>query len=246
MLEYVTFDGKRIRPILALSLVEEFNKKEDLVNSAVAIEFLHVSSLIHDDLPAIDNDDYRRGKLACHKMFSESQAILGANYLTAVAFKIADPRFIPYLSASFMDLNFGQILDLDLEERKINLERIHKLKTGALFSTCFSLAGIAGKFDRRLQSDFTNLGNEFGVIFQYYNDFIDLHGDAKLTGRNEGSDQKNNRVGIFNEDKNNSKLILSHKFKQYKEKLELFQEVEELNLGQLFEVLQLLEDKIRS
>ena len=245
LLKYVTADGKRIRPVLGLALSESFGSKENFASSAVAIDFLHVSSLIHDDLPAIDNDDYRRGKLACHKKFTESEAILGANYLTAVAFKIADPRFVSYLSDAFMALNWGQILDLDENERVNDLERIHRLKTGALFSTCFSLAGIAGNFEKELLEKLRILGVNFGILFQYYNDFIDQHEDAKVTGRIESSDQKNNRVGVFTEDREESKLILDRKITGFKEDLVRFQDENNLKLDLLFEILELLGKKIK-
>ena len=203
--------GKRIRPMIFLSLVSDlakdkaYSESEDLMSLAVALELIHTSTLIHDDLPALDDDDYRRGKVSCHKKFGEDVAIMTGDYLMALACLVVTEsqlssevkvQFISELSKTFMQICSGQILDLQTDtEKNISKDfiKINRLKTASLFKISCSLAGLVSGQDGGTLVMLGELGTCFGQYFQLRNDFQDL-AFPEETGRNYSSDEKNSKI----------------------------------------------------
>ena len=203
--------GKRIRPMIFLSIAEDLAREkgvkaeDDLMSLAGALEILHTATLIHDDLPALDDDDYRRGKVSCHKKFGEDVAILTGDYLTALAgLVVAESQlgsevkvqFISELSKTFMEICSGQILDLQNDTEKATSKdfvKINRLKTATLFKISCSLAGLVSGQDSGTLKALEELGTCFGEYFQLRNDFQDL-AFPEETGRNYSSDEKNSKV----------------------------------------------------
>ena len=202
--EYALFPGgKRIRPLFSLVLCEESGGDCDsLLMPACSLELMHCASLIHDDLPAIDNDDMRRGRPSLHKAFGEPCALLAGDYLIPLAFGVVAQSHIPEkiavemvasLSRAYLDLCYGQYLDLLPNERCENLLRVHELKTGALFRTAAEFSAYAAALTPGEITLAAALGNYVGVGFQLVDDYLDIYGSAKERGREGGSDQRNNR-----------------------------------------------------
>ncbi len=201
--------GKRIRPILLLNAYELCGgKKRDALFFACAIEFIHCYSLIHDDLPAMDDDDLRRGKPTSHKVFGEDMAILAGDALLTYAFEtISNPKNI---SKNINQLNVlksihrlsnasgiygmvgGQVVDVISENKKIEkstLEYIHKHKTGALLSVSLEIGGILANADKKTIDVLKKYGECIGLTFQIVDDLLDIFGDEKSLGKPIGSDQ---------------------------------------------------------
>ncbi|MCB0317520.1 MAG: polyprenyl synthetase family protein, partial [Bdellovibrionales bacterium] len=204
--EYSLFpSGKRLRPLLSLCLAMDFKIEKKLVlDPACAIEIIHCASLVHDDLPALDNDDFRRGKAACHKAFSEATAILAGDVMFSLAIELAlsnlDEKASQYaalLSKAFTKLCSGQKLDiLPLEERG-NITDIHALKTGSLFAVASSIVGIAANLSENEVENLNNFGEKLGIYFQIADDYLDLYGNENEAGREPGSDQRNSKQTVF-------------------------------------------------
>jgi geranylgeranyl pyrophosphate synthase len=198
--------GKRIRPMLAVLTVQDMGGDIDLIlPAAISLELLHTSTLIHDDLPAMDNDDFRRGKPTCHKAFGEATAILAGDLLLALALNFIDhSRFTDSekwqltreLTTTYIKLCNGQELDILPEGERGTLQRIHELKTGALFSTTLKFAAIGARSSIATQELAGELGLALGLYFQIVDDFIDAHGGDG--GRPSSSDQRNEKVTFFN------------------------------------------------
>lgn len=202
----ITNGGKRFRPALtymtldALGVSEE--KGDDL---AAAIECIHTYSLIHDDLPAMDDDDLRRGKPTCHVQFDEATAILAGDALQALAFEIiADSQHlsdhqkvsaIQVLSKASGPAGMvgGQAHDLDSEGKQLNqseLEAIHNRKTGALISACTDMACIAANAPEYIQSTLKEFSLTLGLAFQVSDDIIDITSSTEVLGKQQGSDHE--------------------------------------------------------
>lgn len=197
--------GKRIRPILCIASFEAAGGKGDVVLPfACALEMIHTYSLIHDDLPAIDNDDYRRGRFTCHKVFGEAIGILAGDALLTEAFKLmTDPS--PHeanvileivnevaQAAGIFGMIGGQVLDVESEGKRIDpitLMAIHQNKTGALIRVSVRTGvKLAGANSEVLQA-FTHYGEKVGLAFQIVDDILNVEGDKKRLGKNTGSDQ---------------------------------------------------------
>jgi geranylgeranyl diphosphate synthase, type II len=194
--------GKRIRPIMAMAACEVVGGNAEYIQSfAVAVECVHTYSLIHDDLPAMDDDDMRRGKPSCHKVFGEATAILAGDALLAFAFEVlSDPRnfdkydskallrVISDLSAAAGSRNLvaGQYLDIFNEGKTFDVctvDKIMEAKTAALIRA--SLTGgarLAGGSDRQIGA-LTDFGKALGVVFQITDDLLDLEGDPQKLGK---------------------------------------------------------------
>ncbi len=205
--------GKRLRPLLVYLTGEILAvdlQSLDLI--AAAIELTHCYSLIHDDLPAMDNDDYRRGKLSCHKAFSEATAILSGDALQALALSVLLERLPHYLSAEQVialakellnasgvsGMISGQSLDLtDLSNSSIQesqLAAIHNLKTGKLISACFTMVLIAARRSSvEVTQAFSSYGQRLGLVFQMQDDYLDCYAGKKL-GKKEASDTRNQKA----------------------------------------------------
>ena len=199
--------GKRIRPFLIsqASKIAKINNHNSFILGA-SIECIHSYSLIHDDLPCMDNDDYRRGKLSTHKKFNEATAILAGDALHDLAFELISSDFkkinlksnmylINYLSLclGYKGLALGQSLDLEFENKKISKNRILNMylsKTGKLFEFCFAAPFILGSFNIAKINFAKEYGLLFGLIFQISDDFIDETGTFTKIGKTPGKDNK--------------------------------------------------------
>ncbi|WP_170932661.1 polyprenyl synthetase family protein [Desulfosporosinus sp. FKB] len=202
--------GKRIRPVLALASAKAVGgDPEKILPAALALELIHTYSLIHDDLPAMDNDDYRRGRLSNHKVFGEANAILAGDGLLTYAFEfLADPvlcqperqlRVIREVAvaAGKNGMVGGQVLDIAGEGKKLSLaelEEIHKAKTGALLTVSARLGGIlAGGTEEQIEA-LTNYAQALGLAFQIKDDILDVTGDSETLGKPAGSDQRQEKA----------------------------------------------------
>ncbi|HEX8267646.1 MAG TPA: farnesyl diphosphate synthase [Pyrinomonadaceae bacterium] len=194
--------GKRFRPALCLAVGKIFGVAENkLLRTASAIEMIHTYSLIHDDLPAMDDDDLRRGRLTCHKKYGEATAILAGDVLQTLAFQtIAEDenlsdavkvKLIGELARSAAKMVDGQQLDLDGEGKKISfedLETIHQNKTGAMI--CISAragAIIAGASEKELEA-VTVYASQLGLLFQITDDLLDVTQTTEILGKTAGKD----------------------------------------------------------
>lgn len=201
--------GKRLRPILLMAAADAIGADgTKFITAACALEMIHTYSLIHDDLPAMDNDDYRRGKLTNHKAYDEGTAILAGDALLTLAFtvilrrqNVPGDRLLRVVdeisrAAGAEGMVGGQMLDLAAEDRHISLEelrRIHMGKTGALFRAALrSGAILAGATERELAA-LTAYADHFGLAFQITDDILDVIGTAEDIGKPVGSDEKNHK-----------------------------------------------------
>ena len=209
MLYSIKAGGKRIRPILMIASTEAFDgKKEDVLPVAIALELIHTYSLIHDDLPAMDDDDLRRGQPTNHIQFDEATAILAGDALLTVAFQIiteaenlsAEQKvtIINRLSiaSGSSGMVAGQILDLEAEEKQVSLselEQIHRLKTGELLIFAVEIgAYLAGASQDHIHA-IKQYGHHIGLIFQIQDDILDVEGVQAKLGKQVGSDQSNEK-----------------------------------------------------
>jgi geranylgeranyl diphosphate synthase type II len=195
-------EGKRIRPILALAVCEAKNGTAAAVLPfACAIEMIHTYSLIHDDLPCIDNDDLRRGRPTCHKVFGEAVALLAGDALLTEAFRVmTDPRFSsqtpPAIAREILyeiaqaagaeGMIAGQVVDVlydGKEGTKSILDYIHRNKTAALIRASVRVGALAGGAAPRELEQFTTYGESLGLAFQIGDDLLDAEGDEKIVGK---------------------------------------------------------------
>lgn len=203
--------GKRFRPLLLLATAQEFGAEQDvLLDTACALEMIHTYSLIHDDLPSMDDDDLRRGRPTCHVRYGEATAILAGDALQTLAFQTIaeDEKLSPEVrvrlvsevaraSATPDGMIAGQAYDLAAESRDVSgveLERIHRLKTGALI-TCAARSGaiIAGTSPKELDS-VTLYSAKLGLLFQITDDLLDVTGSAEDLGKTPGKDARSRKA----------------------------------------------------
>ncbi len=195
--------GKRLRPVFLVEISKILGVKyESALRSAAAVEFIHCYSLVHDDLPAMDDDDLRRGHNTCHKQFDDATAILVGDAFQSLAFEIlsdkkthSDPeircQLINELSnaSGAKGMVGGQMLDLEAENKKLNLKEIlflQKLKTGELFRfSCIAGPILAGLKDLE---NFMKFANNLGLAFQIKDDLLDIDGDENAMGKKTGKD----------------------------------------------------------
>lgn len=195
--------GKRLRPILVLSAAEACGATIDAaMPAACAVEMIHAYSLIHDDLPSMDNDDLRRGLPTCHKKFGEANAILAGDALQARAYEIMAREIAPpeiaakccaalAFAAGASALVGGQFDDLDAEFKPgtvEQLQQIHRRKTGALLSVCVELGGLIANVESENVLRLRNYGEKLGLAFQIVDDLLDIGGDRTTMGKNVGKD----------------------------------------------------------
>jgi len=197
--------GKRLRPVLVLAAAEMFGVTEDAaLPAAVAVECVHTYSLIHDDLPCMDNDDLRRGRPTAHKQFDEATALLAGDALLTHAFSLLaisyDPKMANRLVATLAAaagsqcLVGGQMEDL-LAERKANataedLDFIHLNKTAAIISASFAMGGIVGEATDEDLMFLHEAGRQLGLAFQIIDDVLDATSDSATLGKTAGKDAK--------------------------------------------------------
>ena len=203
--------GKRIRPILLLMILDLFDKDEKLgVPSAAALEMIHSYSLVHDDLPALDNDDYRRGKLTTHKKFGEAEGILIGDALLTHAFYILTEKNLNLLSpekiveivrltSSYAGINGmigGQMIDIESENKKIDMETlkyIHKNKTGKLLRLPIEIGCVISETSKDIREKLEKFADLIGLAFQIKDDILDIEGDFETLGKPIGSDAELNK-----------------------------------------------------
>lgn len=233
--------GKRLRPILLLMVLELYGKDLKLgIPSAVAIELIHSYSLVHDDLPALDNDDYRRGNLTTHKKFGEAEAILIGDALLTHSFSIvADEteevsaekllKIIGMISryAGINGMIGGQMVDIQSEKKKVSLETleyIHTNKTGKLLKLPVEIGAIISDATKEEYEALEKYSELIGLAFQIKDDILDIEGDFEKIGKPVGSDlelEKTTYPSIFGLEK--SKEILKEVVQNAKKALEVFE-----------------------
>ncbi len=207
----LTNGGKRIRPLLvyASAYALDWNTPgTQLDHVACALEFIHSYSLVHDDLPAMDDDDLRRGRPSCHKAFDEATAILAGDGLQARAFELladapglsADQKvqMIKVLAAAAGPRGMvgGQFIDIRATDSDMTLEQLramHSLKTGALIRAALALGGIAAGASEQQLSALDDYGTHIGLAFQVVDDILDVEGDTKTLGKTRGKDSEANK-----------------------------------------------------
>ena len=206
--------GKKIRSKILLDLGLLFNVNyKTLIKIGAAVECIHAYSLIHDDLPCMDNDSLRRGKLSTHIKFGESTAVLAGNSLLTMSFEIlSDPKLmitdkikvnlIKKLSecSGHSGIAGGQYLDLNFENKKISQKKITDMeikKTGKLFSFCCMVPAIIKNKNIDTIKFFEKIGSEIGLLFQIADDLIDYRGDTKRVGKKTKKDQKRGKANLI-------------------------------------------------
>ena len=206
-MEYAVLNGgKRLRPFLLFATLDLLN--EDIskgVKSAIALEMIHSYSLVHDDLPALDNDDYRRGKLTTHKVFGEAEGILIGDSLLTYAFYVLSQKNLEFLSfeqivniisktseyAGINGMIGGQMIDIQSENKKIDLETlkyIHSHKTGKLIKLPIEIACIIANVEKDKREILEEYADLIGIAFQVKDDILDVEGTFEELGKPVGSD----------------------------------------------------------
>ncbi|WP_420143134.1 polyprenyl synthetase family protein [Sphingobium sp.] len=197
--------GKRLRPLLVQATCDLFHlSRESALRVGLAVECIHVYSLIHDDLPAMDDDDLRRGKPTVHKAFDEATAILAGDCLHDLAFEIlADEQTHPdafvrielvkalALASGPGGMAGGQMMDLEAEKTRFDLAtvtRLQNLKTGALIAFCVEAAAIMARLPHEARTGLHGYARDIGLAFQIADDLLDVEGDATLAGKALGKD----------------------------------------------------------
>ena len=240
----VTNGGKRLRPFLVYETAKLFGLDfEQSINTAVALECLHSYSLIHDDLPAMDNDDLRRGKPTCHKAFDEATAILAGDGLLTYAFELLsqekthhNPAIRNELIAelakgagAFDGMIAGQMLDLLAEDNKANLEseklikHIEEMKTGRLISFACLAGAVLGEATPQQKFALQQYSRGIGIAFQITDDILDVIGDQKLMGKKLRKDDTQGKitfVSLYGLEK--AKQIATDLIKSAKKSLDIF------------------------
>ena len=207
--------GKKIRSTIIFEAGKIFNLKEkQLVNICAAVECIHSYSLIHDDLPCMDNDSIRRGKPSTHVKFGEASAVLAGSSLLTLAFEIITDRkyllnpktkneIIRSLAScsGHTGIAGGQELDLKFENKKKKLNQIidmQKKKTGKLFNFCLYAVGAVANKSKKEKKFLSKLGEEIGLLFQFADDFLDNRGSKKLVGKSVKKDKKKGKSTLLN------------------------------------------------
>lgn len=213
--------GKRLRPFLVVETARLFGVSlESSLQSACAIEFVHCYSLIHDDLPAMDDDDLRRGKPSCHKQFDEATAILAGDGLLTYAFEVLadkDTHHNPEVrcelvtalakAAGCNGMAGGQMMDLIAENQDFDQDeiiRLQRLKTGALFSVSCEMGAILGRTSQNIRHNLIRYANALGLAFQMTDDILDAEGNRSETGKTVQKDEiagKATLVGLLGKER---------------------------------------------
>lgn len=212
--------GKRIRPILCMAVCEMLGGNiENAKHFACAVEFVHTYSLIHDDLPCMDNDDYRRGKLTNHKVYGEATAVLAGDTLLTYAFETAAKSQSKNALSGVVTLAQragadgmigGQVIDMNIAHTKEQLYDLHKKKTGALIRCAAELGALAADADENAIRMCVDYAENLGLAFQIKDDILDVTGDEALLGKPVGSDEKSDKhtfVTFYGLDGAKDKLI---------------------------------------
>ena len=215
-MKYGVFSGgKRFRSAIIINTGKIFNiNYKKLILIGAAVECVHSYSLIHDDLPAMDDDNLRRGKLATHKKFNEFTAILAGNALLTLAFEILSSKDLKIspkikneliktlaINSGHLGLAEGQYYDLTYENKNISMKKIidiQKNKTGKLFSFCCECVGIIKGFNLKKRKILKDIGIDIGLLFQITDDLIDFKGNKKIVGKTTKKDSKQGKPTLVN------------------------------------------------
>lgn len=201
--------GKRIRPILAIAAAQALGYDRDaMLPFAASLEFVHTYSLIHDDLPAMDDDDYRRGRLTNHKVFGDGMAILAGDALLTMAFELCSQNEDSdgFSAAQKLDIVRelavgsghqgmvgGQVMDIQAENQEIDLahlQQIHTFKTGRLIRAAVRIGGIIGEANPQQMQCLTDYSEDIGLAFQIADDVLNMVGTREELGKDSGTDAK--------------------------------------------------------
>ena len=249
-MEYAVMNGgKRIRPILMYMICDLFEKNncesyDKIKEIAAALEFIHCYSLVHDDLPAMDNDDYRRGKLTVHKKYNEAIGVLVGDVLLTEAFGIianskslGDKNKVEIISklskyAGFFGMVGGQFVDMESENKKVEIDTlkyIHAHKTGKLLTAAIELPMIALDIEGEKREKMVEYSKLLGITFQIKDDILDIEGDFEEIGKksNDVENEKTTYPSIFGLDE--SKRLLQEYLKKARKII-----VDDFNGNQLF------------
>ena len=199
--------GKRVRPILALAAADAVGRRSNAAMPvAASLELIHTYSLIHDDLPAMDNDDYRRGKLTNHKVYGDAMAILAGDALLTLAFELCSRQdlldglppdrqvqliYELAVGSGHLGMVGGQVLDIQAENKDIDLvtlQNIHKHKTGMLIRAAVRMGAIAAGADTDQLNRLTGYGEDIGLAFQIADDVLNVTGTREELGKNANTD----------------------------------------------------------
>ena len=204
--------GKRLRPILVIAGAEAVGgTSETVMPTACALELIHTYSLIHDDLPAMDDDDYRRGRLTNHKVFGEAIAILAGDALLTLAFKLVADNTAPVNDARVLrdvvaelaaaagtcGMVGGQVVDIESEGKAITaetLEYIHRHKTAALIRASLRVGALLAGGDAKAVAAIGEAGSDLGLAFQIVDDILDVEGSLEELGKTAGSDERKQKA----------------------------------------------------
>ena len=249
--------GKRIRPYLLLEVLDSLQVPITLAHAqvAAALEMIHTGSLIHDDLPAMDNDDYRRGRLTNHKVFGEDLAILAGDALFLDPYALIAQADLPNeikvdliaslsLSSGSMGMVAGQVLDMVGEGKHLNLEElqtIHANKTGKLLAFPFQAAGVIAGLDENLQKQLKTVGELIGLAFQVRDDILDVTASFEEIGKTPQKDlqaEKSTYPALLGLDE--AKVFCNRTLDQANEKLDMISQLVDFDKEPIVKIVESL------
>ena len=249
--------GKRIRPYLLLEVLESLQVPITLAHAqvAAALEMIHTGSLIHDDLPAMDDDDFRRGRLTNHKKFGEALAILAGDALFLDPYALIAKADLPNeikvdliaslsLSSGSMGMVAGQVLDMEGEGKHLNLEElqtIHANKTGKLLAFPFQAAGVIAGLDKNLQKQLKTVGELIGLAFQVRDDILDVTASFEEIGKTPQKDlqaEKSTYPALLGLDE--AKVFCNRTLDQANEKLDVISQLVDFDKEPIVKIVESL------
>lgn len=249
--------GKRIRPYLLLEALESLQVSITPAHAqvAAALEMIHTGSLIHDDLPAMDDDDFRRGRLTNHKKFGEALAILAGDALFLDPYALIAQADLPNaikvdliaslsLSSGSMGMVAGQVLDMEGEGKHLNLEElqtIHANKTGKLLAFPFQAAGVIAGLDENLQKQFKTVGELIGLAFQVRDDILDVTASFEEIGKTPQKDlqaEKSTYPALLG--LNEAKVFCNQTLDQANEKLDVISQLVDFDKEPIVKIVESL------
>ena len=249
--------GKRIRPYLLLEVLESLQVPITLAHAqvAAALEMIHTGSLIHDDLPAMDDDDFRRGRLTNHKKFGEALAILAGDALFLDPYALIAQADLPNeikvdliaslsLSSGSMGMVAGQVLDMEGEGKHLNLEElqtIHANKTGKLLAFPFQVAGVIAGLDKNLQKQLKTVGELIGLAFQVRDDILDVTASFEEIGKTPQKDlqaEKSTYPALLGLDE--AKVFCNRTLDQANEKLDVISQLVDFDKEPIVKIVESL------
>ena len=249
--------GKRIRPYLLLEVLESLQVPITIAHAqvAAALEMIHTGSLIHDDLPAMDDDDYRRGRLTNHKKFGEALAILAGDALFLDPYALIAQADLPNeikvdliaslsLSSGSMGMVAGQVLDMEGEGKHLNLEElqtIHSNKTGKLLAFPFQAAGVIAGLDKNLQKQLKTVGELIGLAFQVRDDILDVTASFEEIGKTPQKDlqaEKSTYPALLGLDE--AKVFCNRTLDQANEKLDVISQLVDFDKEPIVKIVESL------